>query len=645
MAIISTNDAAESYEKAYRLGKKEGEPIAVLDDILKEKHISSPREIPLGLVQIPMSQIAGTKSEGRSAAMSKSFYPLLDSKSEFASKWISLCRAHLSEGIRDPIKAYEFMNRFYVQEGNKRVSVLKYFDAVSVPGYVTRIVPPWSEDKDVRIYYAFMDFYRLSSINYIWFSKEESFSKLQQLVGKRPDEIWTKDDQMDFNSIYTRFCAEYDNIVGKKLSITPGDAFLFFIGIYGYRSLNDMTTSELKEKLAKAQEEFYLLMSDDSLQLQMEPEENSRKKNLLARLIPVSTPRIKVAFLQERSAETSTWAYAHELGRMHLEETFSDQVSTASYENVTPDNADDILQKAIEDGNNLIFTTSPPLLKASLKAAIEHSEVKILNCSLNTSHRHIRTYYARMYEAKFLMGAIAGAISENGKIGYIADYPIFGMTASINAFALGAKMVNPRARVYLEWSTLKDHDPYETLRQKGVTVISGLDMALPGQSRQFGLYETTGDMPRSLAMPVWHWGKFYEQMIRNIMDGSWKYDDASDETKGLNYWWGMSAGIVDVICSHHLPIGTIRLIDMLRSTICQDDFNPFSGVLYSQEGIVQTDPDRALSPEEIIEMDWLAENVEGRIPDPQELVESAKPVVDVQGLETAGAAPHEVGID
>ena len=250
-----------------------------------------------------------------------------------------------------------------------------------------------------------------------------------------------------------------------------------------------------------------------------------------------------------------------------------------------------------------------------------------------------------MYEAKFLMGAIAGAISENGKIGYIADYPIFGMTASINAFALGAKMVNPRARVYLEWSTLKDHDPYETLRQKGVTVISGLDMALPGQSRQFGLYETAGDMPRSLAMPVWHWGKFYEQMIRNIMDGSWKYDDASDETKGLNYWWGMSAGIVDVICSHHLPIGTIRLIDMLRSTICQDDFNPFSGVLYSQEGIVQTDPDRALSPEEIIEMDWLAENVEGRIPDPQELVESAKPVVDVQGLETAGAAPHEVGID
>ena len=53
----------------------------------------------------------------------------------------TLSQSHINEGIRDPIKAYEYMNKFYVEEGNKRVSVLKYFDAVSVPGYVTRILP------------------------------------------------------------------------------------------------------------------------------------------------------------------------------------------------------------------------------------------------------------------------------------------------------------------------------------------------------------------------------------------------------------------------------------------------------------------------------------------------------------------------
>ena len=49
-----------------------------------------------------------------------------------------------------------------------------------------------------------------------------------------------------------------------------------------------------------------------------------------------------------------------------------------------------------------------------------------------------------MYEAKFLCGMIAGTLADNNRIGYIADYPIYGMTANINAFALGARMVNPR---------------------------------------------------------------------------------------------------------------------------------------------------------------------------------------------------------
>ena len=45
---------------------------------------------------------------------------------------------------------------------------------------------------------------------------------------------------------------------------------------------------------------------------------------------------------------------------------------------------------------------APQLMKASLKVAVEHPEVKILNCSLNEPSKHIRTYYARMYEAKFI---------------------------------------------------------------------------------------------------------------------------------------------------------------------------------------------------------------------------------------------------
>lgn len=636
MTINLLAEALADYNKALRLGKREGKSLPVLDDILKEKKITAAREIPLGLVQIPSEQLVGTKTAGRSAAFSKSFYPLLKDSTEFAGKWMELYKAHLTEGIREPIKAYEFMNKFYVEEGNKRVSVLKYFDAVSIPGMITRIVPPRTDEKENRIYYEFMEFYNLSQINYIWFSQEGSFAKLQRLVGKRPDECWNDDDKLNFSSIFSRFSSEYEANGGDKLPITTGDAFLYFIQLYDYASLDQMTSTELKEKLIKSWEEFKLLTTEESLELQMNPNtEGESKKNIFARLIPVSTPKLHVAFIHEKTAETSGWTYAHELGRMHLQQAFEDQISTVCYDQATEEIADDLLLQAIAEGNNLIFTTSPPLLKASLKAAIEHPEVKILNCSLNTSHKYIRTYYARMYEAKFLMGAIAGAMSQNGKIGYIADYPIFGMTANINAFALGAKMVNPRAKIYLEWSTLKDHNVAESFAKNEVHYISGQDMIIPGEaSRHFGLFRDSDDAPLNLAMPIWHWGKFYEQMIRNIMDGSWKYDDTSDSTKGLNYWWGMSAGIIDVICSKHLPIGTMRLVNLLKQTICKGDFNPFSGILYSQEGVVQKSANKVMSPEEIIRMDWLAENVIGYIPKMDDLIDKAKPVVLLQGIDT-----------
>ena len=68
----------------------------------------------------------------------------------------------------------------------------------------------------------------------------------------------------------------------------------------------------------------------------------------------------------------------------------------------------------------------------------------------------------------------------------------------------------------------------------------------------------------------------------------------------------------------------------------------FSGALYSQEGIVQDDPDRWLTPEEVAKMDWLAENVIGHIPTEEELREAAKPVVSQQGVDKTTAKKDEL---
>ena len=629
---------SEHYGRAHKMGKKDYQArmlqgqqptLPVLNDILPPK--GSYSEVPLGLVQIPLAQVAGTKNGGRSSAFAWNFMPILDEGTEFAAKWSALCQAHLEEGIRDPIKVYEYMNRFYV-EGNKRVSVLKYFGADSIPGTVIRILPARTEEKENRLYYEFVDFYALSEINYIWFSELGSFQKLQKAVGKGPKEVWTGEDRMIFSSNYSRFLLEYEANGGKKLSITPGDAFLSFITLYRYQALTDMTVSEMKKLIIRSWEEFRILEEEQTVALKMDP--SAEKKPLLSRLLGSSgTSNLKVGFLYEKTPRSSAWTYNHELGRYHLENTFPNEITTVAYHDVTGENAGEYIEKAIAEGCNLIFTTTPAMVNASVKAAIAYPEIRILNCSLNTSHRYIRNYYARMFEAKFLMGAIAGSLAENDRVAYMEDYPIYGSIANINAFALGAKMINPRVQVYLEWSSRRDVNPMDTLFDVGPDCISGKDMIIPEcASRDFGLFRFENDYIRNLAMPVLHWGKFYEQMIRTIMNGTWKYDDAST-TKAINYWWGMSSGVISVICSNSLPLGTKRLVELLKKTIETGEFNPFSGVLYSQNGVISEDPNRILTPEEIVTMDWLAENVIGEIPKIGQLQEKAKPVISQQGVE------------
>ena len=147
----------------------------------------------------------GTKTSGRHTAFSYDFMPLLEPDTEFAAKWSNLCDAHLEEGIHTPIIAFEYMNRFYVQEGNKRVSVLKYYGAVKIPGTVTRLIPARTEDLENKIYYEFLDFYKLSKVNYVHFSKLGGYSKLQTLVCKASGEAWSEDDRLNFAAFYTMF--------------------------------------------------------------------------------------------------------------------------------------------------------------------------------------------------------------------------------------------------------------------------------------------------------------------------------------------------------------------------------------------------------------------------------------------------------
>lgn len=626
------------YQEALKLGKKEQKNclaqgkfpyLPVLDEILEHQEIQT--EQPMGLMNVPLDFVVGTSTRGRTYSFAANFMPVLDVGTEFSSKWSTLADAQVEEGIRDPIIAYEYMNRYYVVEGNKRVSVLKYYKADSVLATVTRKIPKLTEDEDVKLYYEYMKFQEITGINTIEFRHPGNAEKLLNHVGHL--EKWDKEMQDDFDMLMFRFTKAFETKGGKKLAVELGDAIVTFLDVYGYDKVSAMTRSDMEAAIYKCWSEFVVLTEKDTVDLVMDPKKVEGKKSLLSFLLPNTAKKFTVAFLYPTTAEASDWTYAHDLGCSYLEESFPDRISTIRVENVTEENIEEVLNEVIAKGAKIIFEVAPQLMKASLKVAVEHPEVKILNCSLNEPSKHIRTYYARMYEAKFISGMVAGAMAENDKIAYVADYPIYGMIANINAFALGANCVNPRAKVHLVWSTKKDYNLDAFLRENDIQYVSNQDMITPvDASRQFGLYKYENGEAQNLVMSVWNWGMFYERMIQSILTGAYQ-SEGQAEAKALNYWWGMSAGVIDLICSKHVPVGVQRLVEHMRCDICGGHIEPFYGEIRSQAGETKNIGEVGMRPEDIMKMDWLVDNVIGEIPSVDELIESAKPVVELKGVE------------
>lgn len=587
----------------------------------------------LGILEIPSERIIGTKSAGRIAAFSPSFRPVLDPKSEFALKWVTLCEAHLgSTGIRDPIECYEYLGNFYVQEGNKRVSVLRHFGAPRIPASVKRIVPPLTDEPRIRAYYEFLDFFKVSKLYTVQYRRPADYAKLLGYLGKKAGEVWTEAERRTFNAYFLYFREAFDSLNLQNADILPEEALLLWLELYPYSDLGTLTAPELKKTVAAMREDILSASRPDALKVQTKMEEDP-KPGILTRIISPTPDHLNVAFVHQLTPAISDWVLDHEKGAEHLESVFGAKLTIRSYYNAdTQEAARELISRAAEDGAQVVFTTAPLLRRATLKAAVEFPKVQFLNCSVDQPYSSVRSYYARVYEAKFITGAIAGAMAQDDRIGFIASYPIFGIPASINAFALGAQLTNPRAQIELRWSCLEGN-PREDLYADGIRVISNRDT--PVQSRRhldFCSYGTFQMNDRgnliSLASPVWVWGKFYEAVVGKMLAGSWKIEKSNPK----NYWLGMDSGVIDLNLSDQLPEGVRVMAKLLKRAIVTGAVNPFLRKVVAQDGSVKNDGSSAFTPDEILHMDWLCANVIGSIPSYQKILPMSQPMVRELGV-------------
>ena len=633
-------------EEAYRQARKRGEQgrrhaisqsehpyLTDLDSLVAQLPLGQRESV--GLRDIPLEMVVGTVTKGRQSAFSCNFMPLLPFSTEFARKWSNLYDIQVTEGYRDPIIVTEFMHRFYVQEGNKRVSVLKYYEAVTIPGTVTRLVPARNDTLENKIYYEFLDFYKLSKINNVQFSRLGGYAKLQTLVCKAASEVWSDDDRLNFSALYTMFSQQFYALGGSALELTPGDALLVYLSVYRYSDACQSTPSQVRENLAKLWDEIKILTEPHAVELSLEPKPGSEP--LLNKLNIFSKPsQLKVVFLHEHNAENSAWVRAHDKGIEALQQAFPDRVFITRKENIEPEvDAEQVLEDVAHDNADVVFTSSARMHTACLKVAAQHPKTRILNCSLNAPHPLVRTYYPRMYEVTYLLGILAGVLTKTDRVGYVAANPVYGIPAAVNAYAQGLKTVRPDAKVVLRWACLPDPaHPLDFSDRPDVEIFYARDNREPeGTHRDYGLVRRMpDDSLQPLGLPVWRWDTFYIEIIRSIFDGAWDSDAAG--ARAVNYWWGMSSGAEEIDYSKDLPAGTLQLLDLMEKMLSENNLRIFPEDLYAQGHVLHSPEAVVYSPKELMEMDWLDECVEGALPHYDELDVKTHVLMAINGLNT-----------
>lgn len=117
----------------------------------------------------------------------------------------------------------------------------------------------------------------------------------------------------------------------------------------------EMSENDYNKNVINTWKEFAAEGEKHKINLVLDPKKVQTKKSLLNYLIPQTQKKLKVVFLYPREPKTSAWLYSHELGRMYLDETFSDKLETEYVAGVDENNVEQVLEDIIKSGADIIF--------------------------------------------------------------------------------------------------------------------------------------------------------------------------------------------------------------------------------------------------------------------------------------------------
>ena len=249
-----------------------------------------------------------------------------------------------------------------------------------------------------------------------------------------------------------------------------------------------------------------------------------------------------------------------------------------------------MIRNLADDGNELIFTTSFGYMNPTIKVAKRYPDVKFEHATGYQRADNVATYNARFYEGRAVCGTIAGHMSKTGVAGYIASFPIPEVVMGINAFTLAARKVNPEFKTNVVWVSswydpAKEADAAKALFDQGADIIAqhtdspaALQAAEQRGLMAFGqAWNMSTFAPKAHLTAIEnHWGVYYVDRIRKMLDGTWESADT---------WWGFKEGILQMSpFNEAMPEEAVAAANATQAGIVDGSAPVFAGPIKDRDG-------------------------------------------------------------
>jgi len=361
----------------------------------------------------------------------------------------------------------------------------------------------------------------------------------------------------------------------------------------------------------------------------------------------VEEGKFNVAFVYVGPIGDGGWTYAHNEGRLYLEDVMGDTVHTAYLESVPEgSDAERVIRNLARKGFNAIFTTSFGYMDPTATVAEEFPDVYFVHVSgFQKNETNFANLFGGMESMKYLVGMIAGARAAadgSNRVGYVAPFPIAEVIRHANAAALGMRQTCPDCQLDIRWiytwfDPNIEREAAVSLMDAGATVvITGADTPGPvqvaGEQGNYGIgYDSRNacdvDPEHCLTTPYWNWGPQYETLIQSMIDGTFTggdiYFDVDSGSLGLlGFMEGQEP--LPSVPAEVIPQVSELLDQMLAGEF--DRFDVFTGPINNNQGEVVVPAGTSLTQSDLegidaelgatlgregctICMNWLAEGI------------------------------------